>query len=109
MTDQPSPPAFTPPPPPPPQPPGRQITRFEIDNELGQLSRQLANWSIRVRTFNGQLETLSDAQLKALGYDDDGVALVRAETDAFSSLDEAYGQLASTLRRTAGLIVPGMP
>jgi hypothetical protein len=104
---------------PPPQPVGIAITRFQVDNTIGQLARQIEAWSVQSESFNEWCITMTADALKAppFNYTDDDVALLKSAANDLARLGKVYHGLEAVpdaydfgtfARRTAGLLVPGM-
>jgi|SRR5215471_1039291 len=72
---------------------GIPTDKLACDQAVGQLARQIQQWSSRVPDFKAWLDTIPDADLQAplpFGYTPQEVALLRSATNDMNTLARIY-------------------
>lgn len=69
---------------------GIVTTKNTFDIASGQLAKQIAEWARSATDLDQYLDTLTDADLEALGYTADDVALLKSAAGDMATLAAIY-------------------
>jgi hypothetical protein len=93
---------------------GFQITKPDLDTNIGSISRMINQWAEDITRYKATLDGMGEADLEALGYTANDVALLKSAVNDLGNLALIYyGQKDQTPAydfrtfslRLAGLIV----